>query len=247
MLPSDEPILTVLLCGAIAAVVAGLGAVPFARSGGVPRVVLGAAYALASGFMLAASYLLMEEGIKGAPLTVIAGAIVGTGYSFWSQRFAGIEGAGLSPELIGSELGGYKILLQNALHAASEGLAIGAAMAVSLPLGIYVAGALALHNVAEGMALSAALRTRGMKRGDAAAMCVITNVPQPLMAVVAFALVAAAPWLLPPILGVAAGSLLYLVMTELLPSSYVRAGNTRVALVVSTSAALVVLLRRFLE
>ena len=60
-----------------------------------------------------------------------------------------------------------------------------------------------------------------------------------------FSVIPAVPWLLPWALGFAAGTLLYLVMTELLPASYERAENTGIALVVSFSAGVVVLLKTF--
>ena len=73
----------------------------------------------------------------------------------------------------------------------------------------------------------------------------VARVPQTLLALVSFSVIPAVPRLLPWALGFAAGTLLYLVMTELLPASYERAGNTGIALVVSFSAGVVVFLKTF--
>ncbi len=71
---------------------------------------------------------------------------------------------------------------------------------------------------------------------------VAANVPQILFAVLTFALVPAAPGLLPCALGFAAGTLVYLVMVDPLPESYRQAGQTSIALVTSVAIGVVVLL-----
>jgi zinc transporter ZupT len=53
--------------------------------------------------------------------------------------------------------------------------------------------------------------------------------------------VSATPGLLPWAAGFAAGALLFLVLTELLPGSYERAHRAAVALLVSTAAGLTIL------
>ncbi len=244
-----DPVLASLFWGSVAAVTAAIGAVPFMRPGGVRRGAIGLAYALASGFMLAGSFLLLEAGLRRAAVPLVAGAVGGAAISWWIHHYTGVDRAPLpgARPADDSEAGGYRVLLQSALHSATEGLAIGAAFLVSIQLGVFTALTLAIHNIAEGMVLSDELRRRGMSVGDAAGLCVITNVTQPLLAVAACAVVASAPQVLTPLLGVAGGSLLYLVMSELLPGSYARTGKTAVAFTVATSAAFIVMLRDLLE
>jgi zinc transporter ZupT len=140
----------------------------------------------------------------------------------------------------GAELG-YKVLLQNALHSAAEGLAIGLAMVVELRLGIFLALALAVHNVAESMALTEILRRRGMTVSEAAGLCVVAKITQPVLALAAFALAPAMTGLLPAALGFAAGCLVFLVLTELLPASYRRAAKLQVGVMVSVAAGAMLL------
>ena len=241
-MPTD-PVLTVLLFGALAASAAALGALPFAF-GRRPRPTwIGGADALASGFMLGAGYLLMSEGLEASTPFTVLGAGIGVAYTWWTQTYPGTHRLETRPGQEVSIVFGYKTLLQSTLHSASEGVAIGVAMVLyeDLRLGIFMALALAIHNVGEGMALTDVLRQRGISVGESAGLCVVTNVPQPLVAIVAYALSPAYEPFLPAALGFSAGALVFLVLTELAPASYERAEKTWVAVLMSVSAALVVL------
>ena len=237
-----DPVLIVLLFGALAAGASALGAVPFAFGDGPRPWVLGAAYALASGFMLGAGYLLMSEGLEAEAIFAVLGGGLGVLYTRWTQSYPGTDRLETDPE---GEIGrdaGYLTILQSTLHAAAEGIAIGVAMVVDISFGIFMALALAVHNVGEAMALTAILRQRGMTVGESAGLCVVTNVTQPLFAIVAFALSPALGHFLPAALGFSAGSLVFLVLTELAPASYRRASRTLVATLMSIAAAAVVFL-----
>ncbi|MCP5115149.1 MAG: ZIP family metal transporter [bacterium] len=238
----NDPVLTVLFCGSLAAAAAAFGALPFAFGRRPRQGWVGAAYSLASGFMLGAGYLLMSEGLEAETLFAVLGGGVGVAYTWWTQTYPGTHRLDTRP---GHEVGldsGYKAILQSTLHSASEGVAIGVAMSVELGLGVFMALALAVHNVGEGMALTNVLRQRGMSVWESAGLCVVTNVPQPLMAIVAVALSPAFGHFLPAALGFSAGSLVFLVLTELAPASYERADKTWVAMLMSIAAATVVLL-----
>ena len=86
-------------------------------------------------------------------------------------------------------------------------------MVVELRLGIFLALALAVHNVAEAMALTEILRQRGMAVSEAAGLCVVAKITQPVLALAAFALAPAMTGLLPAALGFASGCLVFLVLT----------------------------------
>ena len=240
-----EPVLAVLLFSSLAAVLAALGVLPFAAGRRPAAVWIASAYALASGLMLGAGYLLMSRGLERGALSVVAGAGLGVLYAWWIKRYTGAHIFDRRPEAPTEDVPGYKLVLENLLHAAAEGVAIGVAMVLDLRLGVFVALALAVHNVGEAMALTDALRRRGISLGEAAGLCVGTNVPQPLLALAVFALDPVLTALLPAALGFAAGALVFLVLTELLPASYARARRTLIALVVSASAGAVILLEDF--
>lgn len=243
----EEPVLTVFLFATVAALAAGLGAFPFALGAGVQRTGIGIAYALASGLMLGASYLLASRGLDSDALWPVLGAGIGVAYTWSAQMFAGT--AELHPdaeELPDGAQYGYKIILQNTFHAASEGLAIGVAMALELSLGIFMAVALAVHNIAEAMVLTSLLTKRGISLVQSTALCIATNSTQILLAVTTFALTEALSGWLPFALGMAAGAMVFLIMTELLPSSYQRCEKANVAFLVSAAAGTILVLEDFL-
>lgn len=240
-IPADA-VLTVLLYSSLAALIAAAGVLPFAGRAQVPMRWLGCAFALASGFMLGAAYILMAEGLRAvATLPTILGAGLGVGYTFWTHSYSGTGEIETLPDEALGPVEGYKLILLSALHSASEGVAIGAGMAVSLHLGIFLALALAVHNIAEAMGLTSILRLRKIPLRESAGLCVITAMPQALLAIVAFSLVSAAPAMLPWTLGFSAGAMMYLVLTELIPASYRQAGRGCVAVLVSLSAGAIVM------
>ena len=126
-------------------------------------------------------------------------------------------------------------------------MAIGAAMVVSLPFGIFMALAIAAHNVPEAVVLVNVLRQRGLRLGEAAGLAVVANTSQVLLSVVVFAVVSAVPLALPAVAGFAVGALIYLVFVELLPESYELAGPTTIALVASLAMGMLILLHGVLS
>ena len=235
-----DPTLTVLIYSSLAAGAAAVGAMPLVVRERLPLPWIGWANALAAGLMLGAAYALMVAGLDRAPARGAAGALLGIGFVFATHTASGTEDLDLNRLHETSPAYGYQVLLVNTLHAAPEGIAIGAAMAVSLPFGIFMALAIAVHNVPEATVFSSILTSRGVRLRDAAGLSVAANVNQILLAIVTFAIVLAAPSVLPWALGFAAGALIYLVMAELLPECYRQAGRTSIALVTIVAMGLVV-------
>ncbi|MFQ5349151.1 MAG: ZIP family metal transporter [Thermoanaerobaculia bacterium] len=241
----DEPVLAVLLFSTLATLLAALGILPFLGGRRPAAVWIAGAYALASGLMLGAGHLLMSRGLERGAVSVVAGAAAGVLYAWWIKRYTGAHVVDRRPQAADQEGLVYRPLLENMLHAAAEGVAIGVAMVLEIKLGIFVALALAVHNIGEAMALTDTLHRRGISIGEAAGLCVGTNVPQPLLALAVFALDPVLTGLLPAALGFAAGAMVFLVLTELLPASYERGRGTVIALVVSAGAGAVILLEDF--
>ena len=241
-MPTGEPVLTVLLYASLAALAASLGAAPHAIRGRLALPVLGWANALAAGLMLGVAYSLMSLSADEGMVQGAVGALVGLGTVRLTHAGTGTENLDLNRIGELSPAYGYQVVLVNTLHAAYEGVAIGAAMLVSLPFGISMALALAVHNIPEGMVLTAILAERGVRVPHAAILAVATNLNQALLAVVTFSVVGVVPWLLPGVLGFSVGALLYLVLVELLPESYHQAGRTSIAVVTLVAMAMVVAL-----
>jgi len=237
-----DPILLVLLYSSLAAASAAIGALPFLWRDQVRSEWVGWSNALAAGLMLGAAYALMVTGVPQIPVSGVIGVLLGLVFVNRLHAASGTSELDLNRLEQTEPEYGYQVLLVNTFHSGSEGVAIGAAMSVSLPFGVFVALAIAVHNIPEGMVLTAILRGRGVALRDAAGLAVGTNVSQILMAIVVFALVAAMPGLLPWALGFAVGSLIYLVLAELLPQCYRQAGPTTIAVVTIVAMGIVILL-----
>jgi len=235
--------LTVLVYASVAAFAAGLGAIPLAIRRDTPLRWIGWSNALAAGLMLGVAYALLTAGMdRGAWQTALA-ALGGVAFVYLTHQAAGTADLDLNALQDTSPEYGYQMLIVNGLHAAHEGIAIGAAMAVSLPFGILMALALAVHNIPEATIFGAILSGRGVRLPSVALLAIGANAPQVLNAVVTFVVAAQLPVVLPWALGFAVGALTYLVLTELLPESYRQAGHTSIALVALVAMGIVVLLR----
>jgi zinc transporter ZupT len=197
--------------------------------------------------MLGVAYTLLTEGLGSALLAGGAGALLGLGFVRAAHAAAGTGELDVDlAERVPAEKG-YKLVLVDALHAADEGVAIGVAMAVSIPLGVAMAFTLGIHNVPEAMVLTSVLTLRGASVGRTAALAVGVNLSQVVLATATFTLVSAWPTLLPWTAGFAVGALIYRTLVELLPESYHQAGQTSIAMVTLLAAGVVVLLAGAVE
>jgi len=238
-----DPVLIVLLYSSIAAFAAALGVLPIVGRPSPPLRWMGWANALASGLMLGVAYSLMVAGLEGRPLHVGGGALLGVLVVWATHALTGTADLDLNRLDEGRPEYGYQVILVNMLHAAHEGVAIGVAMAVSMSFGILMALSLAVHNIPEATVMTTVISRRGIGLRNATVLAIVANGLQVLNAIVTFAIVVAAPVLLPWALGFAVGALVYLVLVELLPESYRQAGHTSIALVTIAAMGVVVLLQ----
>lgn len=242
-----QPLSAVLLFSGLAALTAALGAVPYAFGLRPSRAVIGWSNALAGGLMLGVAYIVLTEGLFETLVTGGLGTLVGIAFVRSSHALTGT--AGLDVELLHDSTPGVarKAVLLEALHSADEGIAIGVAMAISVPLGVAMAVTLAVHNIPEAMVLVSVLTRRGSRLPGATAATVGVNLNQVLLAVLSFVLLVQLPALLPWIAGFAVGTLMYRTLVELLPESYQQAGETGIALVTLLAMGVVVLLAGVVE
>jgi ZIP family zinc transporter len=117
------------------------------------------------------------------------------------------------------------IFLAMAFHSVPEGVAVGVGYATSQHvegienLGTYIALAIAIHNIPEGLAVSIPMRARGSSIPRCFLAAFLTSLPQPLTAVPAALLVWFFEPLMMPLLGFAAGAMIFLVILELIPDA----------------------------
>lgn len=235
-------VLLVFLLALLTAVATGLGALPFAFAKRPTRGWLGASNAVAAGLMLAASFGLLYEGVNYGLFRTLAGALLGLGFIVAARRllrqdehpavFAGMGGLDARKGLL--------IVGVMTVHSFTEGIGIGVSFGGGQALGLFISVALAVHNVPEGLAISLVLVPRGVSVARAAWWSVFSSLPQPLMAVPAFLFVELFRPLLPYGLGFAAGAMIWMVFSELVPDALEEASSDLVAVVVTTSVVAMV-------
>ena len=233
---------TVFLLALLTAIATGLGALPFAFAKHPTRAWLGASNAVAAGLMLAASFGLIYEGVNHGLFRTLAGALLGLGFIVTARRvlrqdehpavFAGMGGLDARKALL--------IVGVMTVHSFTEGVGIGVSFGGGEALGLFISLALAVHNVPEGLAISLVLVPRGVSVVRAAWWSIFSSLPQPLMAVPAFLFVELFRPLLPYGLGFAAGAMIWMVFSELVPDALEEASSNLVAVVITVSVVAMV-------
>lgn len=223
----------------LTAVATGLGALPLLITRHIPKYWVGVGDAVAAGLMLAASFNLIFEGIGyGMPRTIL-GVILGLAAIVVSRRWipdenlpevGNLTNAGLVKSLL--------IVGVMTLHSFAEGIGVGVSFGDGTTFGTVISLAIAVHNIPEGLAISLVLVPEGVPVWQAALWSIFSSVPQPLMAVPAYAFVEIFRPVLPVGLGLAAGAMIWMVAAELLPDAYddVSSNTAAVATTVAVAA-----------
>lgn len=202
------------------ALATGLGVLPVMTLRFDERRSIALSSALAAGFMLGASAGLLLEGWRQDGTRTMLGVAAGVAFILLTRRVLGEERDVHIGSLRGAR--GFDALLVigvMTMHSFTEGVALGVSSAGRESLGILIAIAIAIHNIPEGVAISLALVPYGETAWRAAAWSIFSSLPQPLMAVPAFLAVRTFEPLLPAGLGFAAGAMIWMVATQLLPES----------------------------
>jgi ZIP family zinc transporter len=216
------------LAGSATAFATGLGAVPVFLLGDRADRLRPFLWGTTVGLMTVASIvgLLAPALDEGDPGTVGAGLAVGVLFLLGSRRLLShrdvhvgeLRGAGVRRSLLV-----FGVLL---VHSLPEGFAIGTAFASDTEgLALFVILAIALQNVPEGTSVAIPMDSAGFGRSQQFWAAVLTSLPQPLGAVVAFLAVEQISGLLPFSFAFAAGAMLALVAVELLPQAFRRGGR----------------------
>lgn len=200
----------------------GLGGLPFVFMKEFPKNVARLGWAVSGGLMLSASvFNLIIPGVDdGGILPVAIGIALGGGLmsltSVWlDDHHFNVEGL--------TDAGAKKIILVLAtlfIHSFPEGIAIGVAYGSGeAELGILIAIAIAIHNIPEGLAVALPLSAEGVKGWKCVGWAIFSGVPQLIAAVPAYLAVKAFRPILPYAFGFAAGAMLLLVLSEMIPES----------------------------
>lgn len=200
----------------------GLGGLPFVFVRNFPISLARIGWAVSGGLMLSASvFNLILPGVADAGITPVAvgiflGALMMAFASRWLDNHD-FEVRGLS------EAGSRRVILVLAtlfIHSFPEGLAIGVAFGSGdMTLGLVMAIAIAIHNIPEGVAVSLPLRAEGVSGWACVGWATFSSLPQPIAAIPAYLAVMAFRPILPYAFGFAAGAMIFLVLSEMIPES----------------------------
>jgi len=218
-------VVVLVLAGSATALATGLGAIPVSRLGARAAEIRPALWGLTVGMMGVASIvgLLLPALDEGSDASVVAGLAAGIGFLLGSRALlAGrdvhvgkLSGSGVRRSVLV-----FTVLF---VHSLPEGLAIGTAYASETEgLGLFVILAIALQNVPEGTSVAIPMEASGFSARQQFWAAVATSAPQPVGALIAYALVKEVEGLLSFSFAFAAGAMLALVLVELVPQAFRR-------------------------
>jgi ZIP family zinc transporter len=213
--------LLLVLLASLTTLATGLGVFPVFWLGEQARSWQPVLWGIAAGVMAVASVvgLLLPALDDGSTAAVAAG--LATGASLLAFARLGLTH---SHELTIGTLSGAdvrtSVLVFTVLtvHSLPEGFAIGTAYASDIAgLSAYVVIAIALQNIPEGTSVAIPMANAGFSRRQQLGAAVLTSAPQPIGAVIAYLMVETITGLLPFSFAFAAGAMLALVGSDLLP------------------------------
>jgi ZIP family zinc transporter len=218
-------VVVLLVAGVGTALATGLGAIPVFFLGRRSEELRPLLWGFAAGTMGVVSILgLLAPALdEGSAVDVALGLVIGVGFMIGARRYLGshrVTVRGREGERVRSSVLVFAVLF---VHSFPEGLALGTAFASSTAgLGLYVIVAIALQNIPEGTSVAIPMHAAGFSRTQQFWAAVGTSAPQPVAALVAFALVEQVDSLLPVSFAFAAGAMLSLVALEVLPQALAR-------------------------
>jgi ZIP family zinc transporter len=222
-------VLVLILLASLTAIATGLGAIPVFFLGGRASVWQPALWGVAAGVMGVAAIrgLLVpafDEGSDGAVLIGLSVGIIFLGLVRTLLARRDVHVGRLSGADVRTSVLVFVVLL---VHSLPEGLAIGTAYASEIAgLSAFVILAIAVQNIPEGTSVAIPMAEAGFSRTRQFWAAVLTSAPQPIGAVIAFLAVESVDGLLPISFAFAAGAMLALIATDLLPRAF-RVGGVR--------------------
>lgn len=237
---------SIILTGFVASLLAGLatfvGALPILGTGRPSEQQENILLGFAAGVMLAASFFsLIIPGIEQAraagasqvtaSATMVAAVLLG---GFCLAQLNAIvpplDKLGLGPRAIADARFRRVWLFVAAitLHNFPEGMAVGVSFGGGdIKAGTATAIGIGLQNLPEGLAVAGALAGLGYSRWTSVLLALASGLVEPLAGLAGVALVSVATPLLPWGLGFAAGAMIYVVASEIIPDMHMRVGGRR--------------------
>jgi zinc transporter, ZIP family len=214
--------LAVVLAAGGTALATGLGAIPVFFLGYRAKQLTPPLLGFAAGVMGVASIagLLIPAAEEGSAPALIGGLLAGAVLVAVARRRLNPQATFLGRSGPGSRTSAL-VFLVLFVHSFPEGLAIGTAFASDRAgLSLFVILAIAIQNIPEGTSIAIPMAVAGFSRARQFWAAVATSAPQPIGALLAFAMVEQIESLLPFSFAFAAGAMLTLILIEMLPRAY---------------------------
>ena len=238
--------LIIFAAALLTALATSLGALPFLfqKTLGQKHVAWG--NAIAVGFMIGASFMLLHESFALSKSVSVFGFALGVLFTFIADKAMGHDAQDqLILDKSGRSFSKRAVLLVAimTLHSGAEGISIGVSFGNGEALGFLVTLAMTLQNIPEGLAIALVLIPAGLSLRSTALWCFLSSLPQPLLALPAYWAVLFFAPLLPWGLGMAAGAMLWICFSDLLADAFKSAHHNTVTTLVMLSISLTLLLQ----
>ena len=181
----------------------------------------------AAGALLAAVFLdLLTDGIEEAPAgTVLTATMVGIFIFFFAERFLRWfhhhhQHGSPDPSV-------SLIVAGDTIHNALDGIAIAAAFLVSVPTGIVTTIAVAAHEIPQEIGDFGLLLSKGVRRSKVLLINVVSALATVVTAIITFQLGSNTELPLGVLLGISAGFLLYIALSDIIPTIHEKSTNKR--------------------
>lgn len=241
----DSDLFDVFLYSVGGALATGIGVLPFyfLHFERLSKFYVGIANSVAAGVMIAASIGLMAEGFQDHHENALDHTLIGVAIGLSLIHFCHLHFDGSKFDvgaLKGADAHKACLVLSiMTIHSFAEGLGIGVSFCgmKGSSLGRVMAIAIGLHNIPEGLCIALILLPRGESVRRSIFYAILSSVPQPIISVPAFLLVSYVHWLLPFGFGIAAGAMLWLVISEIIPDALSTVSPSTVATTLTLSMA----------
>lgn len=181
----------------------------------------------AAGALLAAVFLdLLKDGLEESdPNSVLVSALIGILLFFFAERF--LRWFHHHHQHDKNDPSKTLIIVGDTVHNALDGVAIAAAFLVSVPTGIVTTFAVAAHEIPQEIGDFGLLLSKGMSRKRVVLVNVMSALATTLTAIITFSLGKDNNLPIGVLLGLSAGFLLYIAMSDIIPTIHEKTSNKR--------------------
>jgi zinc and cadmium transporter len=181
----------------------------------------------AAGALLAAVFLdLLKEGVEiDSSQYVLLATLMGILIFFFAERFLRWFHHHHEDEDEKKDPAVPLIIAGDTLHNALDGVVIASAFLISVPTGIVTTLAVAAHEIPQEIGDFGLLLSKGVKRGKVLLFNIVSALATTAMAVITFALGSQDKLPVGLLLGISAGFLLYIAMSDIIPTIHQTSTN----------------------